>query len=208
MPGGIIVIKIFILQRMSYKYFTMNDSPYRFLQINANPLVDNYAQGKNLKSLFTYSDYDCKLLKSEIRNFFLERNLYPEIANLWTHMPNSVPDFYHTDRVKQIDQPNIEVAVNWLLDGEPGITQWSHAAINHKIKSGGIPKSGVPTDWYVKHCAAEFSAVLDRPMLIRVDVPHIVDTTGTNTYRLSYSLRFKGDPSWEYCLEQLKDVIL
>jgi hypothetical protein len=65
-----------------------------------------------------------------------------------------------------------------------------------------------PSEWYYRRNPPEFTTVLNRPMLTRVDIPHIVNTTGTSTIRLSYSLRFKDNPTWDYCLEQLKDIIL
>jgi hypothetical protein len=186
----------------------MNDIPYRYLQIDSNPLIDNFSQGRDLKKLFTYSDKGCRLLKPEIKDFFISKNLIPEVANLWTRPPNTLPMYYHTDRVRVPGEPNIEVAVNWLLDGEPGITQWCYSALDHKVVAGGLPESGIRSDWYGRDFPPEFNAVLKEPMLIRVDVPHIVNTIGTSTWRLSYSLRFKDDPTWDYCLEQLKDIIL
>jgi hypothetical protein len=134
--------------------------------------------------------------------------LFPEIGNLWARPANDLPKYYHTDRVKIKGEPNIEVAINWLLSGEPGLTQWSYAATNHKIVSDVSGFANIPTDYYSQHIPPEFTTVLNKPMLTRVDVPHVVNTTGTSTVRVSYSLRFKNDPTWEYCLEQLKDIIL
>ena len=186
----------------------MNELPYRYLQIDHSPLIENFSQGKDLNKLFTYQDRDCKLLKPEIKEIFISRGLIPEVANLWTRPPNTIPKYYHTDRVRTPGVPNIEVAVNWLLDGEPGLTSWCYAALNHKVVSGGLPESGIRSDWYDRKFLPEFTTVLNKPMLIRVDIPHIVDTRNTHTFRLSYSLRFKDDPSWNYSLEQLKDIIL
>jgi hypothetical protein len=185
----------------------MNDIPYRYLQISNNPLIDNFSQGKDLKKLFTYSDKGCRLLKPEIKDFFISKNLIPEVGNLWTRPPNKLPKYYHTDRVRVTGEPNIEVAVNWLLDGEPGITRWCYSALDNKVLSGGMNESGIRSDWYEQKSSPEFSTVLNNPMLIRVDIPHTVDTRGTESWRLSYSLRFKNDPTWEYCLEQLKNII-
>ena len=185
----------------------MNDVPYRFLQLSDSPLIDDYKQGRNLNQTFMYADEGCKLLKLEIAEFFINRGLFPEIGNLWARPANLLPDFYHTDRIKIEGEPNIEVAINWLLAGEPGLTQWSYAAMNHKVMTGVYGFTNVPTEWYYR-VPPDFTTVLNKPMLTRVNVPHIINTSGTNTIRLSYSLRFKDDPTWEYCLEQLKDIIL
>jgi hypothetical protein len=186
----------------------MNDVPYRFLQLSRDPLIDTYKQDRNLTQTFTYADVGCKLLKPEITEFFISRKLFPEIGNLWARPPNLLPDFYHTDRIKIKGKSNIEVAINWLLAGEPGLTQWSYAALEHKIVSKVYGFNNIPTEYYSQNASPEFTTVLNRPMLTRIDVPHIINTIGTSTVRLSYSLRFKDDPTWEYCLEQLKDIIL
>jgi hypothetical protein len=186
----------------------MNDIPYRFLQLNTEPLINGYAEGRNFSETFTFTDWGCALLKPEIIEFFTSRQLIPSVGNLWSRPPDKVPKYYHTDRVKIEGKPNIEVAINWLLAGEPGLTQWSYAAIDHKLVSNGLPPSKIPSDWYDRNIPPEFTTVLTKPMLTRINIPHVVNTLGTSTFRVSYSLRFKDDPTWDYCLEQLKDVML
>jgi hypothetical protein len=186
----------------------MNDTPYRFLQLSDSPLLDSYKKDRDLTRKFVYADIGCKLLKPEISEFFISRNLFPEIGNLWARPPNDLPTLYHTDRIKIEGEPNIEVAINWLLAGEPGLTQWCYAAKEDKAMSGAYGFAKFPSEWYYRRVPPEFTTVLNRPMLTRVDIPHIVNTTGTSTIRLSYSLRFKDNPTWDYCLEQLKDIIL
>jgi hypothetical protein len=182
-------------------------TPYQYLTIDPAPLIDfNYLDlGINPTEGFVYTDFGCNLLKPELKQFFIDRKLEPIFGNLWAREPNYCPTFYHTDQIKS--PKTVKCAINWLLSGEPGITEWSHEADNYPGGPGAAKYVGTLTDWFDGDIKPSFVAVLDRPMLIQVDVPHRVNTLGTNTLRMSYSLRFKDHPSWDYCVAALNEFI-
>jgi hypothetical protein len=184
-------------------------TPYKYLTVNTAPLIDfNYLDlGINPTKSFVYTDLGCDLLKPELKQFFIDRKLEPELGNLWAREPNFCPASYHTDQIKSQGNKTVKCAINWLLSGEPGITEWSHEAKNYFCGNGAAAYLGTLADWYDGYVKPSFVAVLDRPMLIQVDVPHRVNTLGVNTLRISYSLRFKNHPDWDYCVAALNEFI-
>jgi hypothetical protein len=187
-----------------------NEIPYRYLNLLNEPLIDEWKlKVPDFKKVFLYSDHGCELLKPNLKNLFLECGLTPFIGNLWSWEPNTLPKFYHTDQKIKPGIKKLTCALNWLIQGEPGITEWSYRALDEEIDMG-IKGNSYGTDsqwWGSKKSLPEFSAVLNKPMLIKVDVPHRVNTIGVNDYRISYSLRFAHKPDWSEVLLKLKDYI-
>jgi hypothetical protein len=184
-----------------------NISPFEYLKIDNDPLIKfNYSDFNidtaSTKS-FVYTDIGCKLLKPELKQFFIDRGLEPAGGNLWGRTPDLCPVYYHTDVGMETGKDTVKCAVNWLLSEEPGVTEWSYAAENYCAGSGISSYIELAGTWYWP-LDPEFTAVLDKPMLIRVDVPHRVNTLGVTTLRISYSLRFKNHPNWDRCVSALK----
>lgn len=182
--------------------------PFRYLNLPIDPLIDGWENVvENLNSFFVYFDKEGKtLLKPELKNLFLECGLDPIRGNLWSRQPFDLPWYYHTDQ-----KTNCELfAINWLLKGNPGLTEWSYAASEHKVEMDGKPGAyGTDTQWWGdKWTVPDISAKLDKPMMIVTDIPHRVNNSMSNTWRISYSLRFKGNPSWEIGLKKLAKYII
>lgn len=179
--------------------------PFEYLKINNDPLIKfNYSDlGVDSTKSFVFNDVGCNLLKPELKQFFINFGLEPSAGNLWGRTPNFCPAYYHTDQIKVTGKDTVKCAVNWLLSGEPGVTEWSYAAENFSSGCGTATYLETPANWYWP-LDPEFTAVLDKPMLIRVDVPHRVNTLGVTTLRISYSLRFKNHPNWDRCVSALK----
>lgn len=184
-------------------------TPYRYLTIDSNPLIDfDYMDlGVDPTKSFVYTDFGCNLLKPELKQVFKDRKLEPELGNLWAREPNFCPPCYHTDQLKSQGKETVKCSINWLLSGDPGVTEWSVKAKDYYYGNGSAMHLGTSADWYNGDIASDFVAVLDRPMLIQVDVPHRVNTEGFDTLRISYSLRFKHHPNWDFCVSALKDFI-
>jgi hypothetical protein len=184
--------------------------PYAYLTVDSNPLIDfSYLDlGVDASKSFVYTDFGCKLLKPDLKQFFVDLKLEPELGNLWAREPNFCPPCYHTDQLKSQGKEIVKCAINWLLSGEPGITEWSHKAKNYYYGNGAAMYLGTSADWYNGSIGSDFVAVLDKPMLIQVDVPHRVNTLGVDTLRISYSLRFKNHPDWDHCVSALQDFIV
>jgi hypothetical protein len=62
--------------------------------------------------------------------------------------------------------------------------------------------------WSDDNCPPDFSIQLNQPTLLNVDVPHRVNTLGISDWRISYSIRFLGNPSWEETIDKLQPYIL
>jgi hypothetical protein len=187
----------------------INETPYRYLKLPNNPLIDSWREKvPDFKKVFLYSDQGCNLLKPELKQIFLNCGLNPFMGNLWSWEPNNIPKFYHTDQKVKPGIKRLECSLNWLVQGEPGITEWSYSALD-KV-SIGLKGNSYKTDaewWGTRTTPSEFSAILNKPMLIRVDVPHRVNTTGVMDYRISYSVRFENKPNWLEVIDKLKDYI-
>jgi hypothetical protein len=180
--------------------------PYRYLNIFTNPLVTDWTRYiDNPEKIFLHIDQGGNYLLPEVKEFFLDLGLVPKRGNLWSRDPFNVPP-YHTDQKQDCEL----FAINWLLSGESGITEWSIKALKYKIEQNQQPllDKTDPQFWGDPVMVPDFSAVLDRPMMIRTDIPHRVNTLKNSTWRISYSLRFEDNPSWEAGLEKLKNYII
>jgi hypothetical protein len=188
----------------------LREKPYRYLRLPGNPLIDSWKDKIGNEEVFLYHDADCLLLKQDIRDLFLSTNLGPIVGNLWSWKMDTIPKFYHTDVTK--NGVKFNGAINWLISGSPGITEWSYTALdtpvgeansNHPFKKYGNTSSW----WGSQDTPSDFSSVLDKPMLIKINVPHRVNTIGEVGHRISYSLRFKNNPDWETVLEKLSGFV-
>jgi hypothetical protein len=184
--------------------------PYQYLNIAPDPLLPGWETIKNLNSVFIHFDHGCTLLKPEIKNIFLNQELIPSRGNLWSWAPNSLPKYYHTDQKETATTKCELCAVNWLMSGNPGNTEWSFKALEKKVNIQG--KTGLhgtePQLWGDIDLEADVSVPLSRPMLIRTNVPHRVNNLHNDTWRIAYSVRFKGNPSWEEVFEKLSGYVL
>jgi hypothetical protein len=184
-----------------------NNLPYRYLDLTLEPLLPEWKEVVlNFNSLFHYKDFDGNYLKPKLKKLFLDKGLIPMRGNLWSRPPRYKPH-YHTDQKVSCEK----FAINWLLIGQPGITEWSYSVLNHKIdEKTDTPlfENIDPQFWGPYDTDPDVTASLDKPMMIQTDIPHRVNTTHVYTWRISYSLRFKNNPTWEEGLEKLKDFII
>lgn len=185
-----------------------NELPYRYLDLPIEPLIagwENFVE--DLNSFFVYFDhFGNSLLKPELKELFLECGLSPKRGNLWSKKPVDLPWYYHTDQKTDCEL----FAINWLLKGQPGLTEWCSNALNYKVEMNGTPGAyGTDTQWWGnRYMIPDVSVKLNRPMMIVTDIPHRVNTLDADTWRISYSLRFEGNPSWETGLKKLSKFII
>ena len=184
-----------------------NDVPYRYLSLTDDPLVEDWKSViNNINSSFIYVDNEANLLRQDVKTLFLECGMIPKRGNLWSREPYSFPP-YHTDQ-----KVNCELfAINWLLIGEPGLTEWSYQALNYKIENNNLKplhKITSPQFWGDCYMKPDVTAVLNKPMMIKTNIPHRVNNENNSTWRISYSLRFEGNPTWEEGIEKLKNFII
>ncbi len=179
--------------------------PYRYLSLINDPLVEDWKGViEDINSSFIYLDSQGSLLKQELKNLFFDCGLIPKRGNLWSREPHNLPP-YHTDQ-----KVNCELfAINWLLIGEPGLTEWSYKALEYKDDNWTpLYKTTSPQFWGNMYMEPDFTAVLNKPMMIKTDIPHRVNNRDNNTWRISYSLRFENNPTWEVGLEKLSKFLV
>lgn len=188
-----------------------NQQPCYYLNIDEFPLVEGWeSKVERVDKVFLHLDLHCKLLKPDLHKFFSSVGLIPRAANLWSWEPDYLPPYYHTDDNGFKGEPRITSAVNWLISGPSGKTEWSFKALDHKINMAGRrnPYKTSSQWWGTKEDNPDVSVELIKPMLLNVDIPHRVNTLGTSEWRISYSVRFLGNPSWEESRAKLKTFIL
>jgi hypothetical protein len=185
-----------------------DNQTYQYLNFLKEPLLPSWKELVDLNSVFIYVDRGCLLLKPEIKDIFLNLNLTPARGNLWSWAPNSLPKFYHTDQKETETTKCEQCAINWLLSGSPGQTEWSFKAKDIEVNITGKIHGTEPQLWGYKELTPDISAPLDCPMLIRTNVPHRVNNLNNDSYRIAYSLRFKENPSWEEVFEKLSKFII
>jgi hypothetical protein len=189
------------------------NQPYKYLNFPKYPLLPGWQEKiKDLNSVFVYFDLGATFLIPEIKDIFLSKDLIPSRGNIWSWAPDSVPKFYHTDQ-KETETTTCELcAINWLISGNPGKTEWSFKALNDKIDDSNkmvfYPNVHKTQPQLWRASGPDFVAELTQPMAIRTNVPHRVNNLSSDTWRIAYSVRFKGNPTWETVLEKLQDYLV
>lgn len=189
----------------------MHKKPFRQLNLDNDVLIYAWKDFvPSFEEVFIKTDYNCSLVRKELIDFFLEKNLKPKLGHLWSWNPGLCPPYYHTDHKPQIGTKPLEVAINWLVYGDPGKTEWSYQALNNKIDMGDKTNPyKTPSQWWgAADLAPDFSISLTMPTLLNINVPHRVNTSDSNNFRISYSIRFQENPSFDEACEKLKNFII
>jgi hypothetical protein len=150
-----------------------------------------------------------EILEQDSINFFNANNLDIICGNIWS-WPQGPTGIWHIDqRSKELAQ---RVAINYLLDGDPGITEWIDRTkvvqigqftdpgfISYDIRFLKKPDELVDFSESIKPAM---------PMMIRTDIPHRVDRTNQQHMRWTFRifLREKNTYThltWERALQLL-----
>ena len=175
-------------------------TPYLHLDIPFNIKLDWKKTIKNLDIPQNILDHGCKLLEDETRNFLSSFNInLLSSANYWSwkYLPGSIYNYYHIDY--PIDKPNNgnhqHVALNFLLDGDAGETQWVDfdkcVKINTKVNS----IYGAPETNFISKKEPDYTTSLipKKVMLTRVDLPHRVSRATQINTRWTYRIMLLKD---------------
>ena len=201
----------------------MTDQPFRMLDIDFR-LNDGWKDhvGNDEKRQVIYDDQGDWLSASTIAllnelNFDIDYAMLWSWPKMWGHQlkVNNHPyqDYYHVDFPPS---HGVQVAINYLVKGDPSITEWVDEANTIRHKSAMNPA--------YKHQEVQLflnnggNVVQGRirkgvPMLIRIDVPHRVITSEIVDTRWVYSLRLKDRNTrkslkWEVAKERLQHFII
>jgi hypothetical protein len=147
-------------------------------------------------------DHGCSLLENETRDFLSGTGINLNIADYWSwkYLTESIYNFYHIDY--DIDKPNDEnhaqVALNFLLEGDPGETQWTDLDKCLKINSmvNYNPIFGtIQTNFISKEEPIHITSLIPKKvMLNRIDIPHRVCRDKQINTRWTYRIILKiGD---------------
>jgi hypothetical protein len=191
----------------------LNDCPYFPLNLDSFPLIDTWAEKvESYDNVFLYTDRGGELLKPNLRELFVGLELGPIVCNLWSWKIGITPKYFHTDKTKT--GVLLEGAINWFISGERGITEWSYKALEMPDGDAGTKnpfnkKYGNASNWWGgdNNLEADYSVVLDVPMLIKTQVPHRVNTLGCTGHRISYSVRFAENPKFDLIKTKLEKYI-
>ena len=159
-------------------------------------------------------DNDILLLDPKAKEFLASVDLFPYSANFWSWL-NRPPYVWHIDCPPGTGNC---VAINYLLCGPPGATEWIDESLVKYVGSVDDSRFDTPFLRYnnVQNHPADFSVSIRPgiPMLIRSDIPHRVNShqqVGTRwTYRIF--LRRMSDPhkilSWDTVEELLSPYFI
>lgn len=189
----------------------MHKQPFRYLDLDNGALIDTWKNAvPSFSDVFIKTDYNCSLVKENLLDFFVAHGLKPKLGHLWSWNPGMCPPYYHTDHKPQLGLKPLEVAINWLVYGDPGKTEWSYQALDYKIDMGEKTNPyKTPSQWWGNaELAPDFSIQLTKPTLLNINVPHRVNTLDSTGFRISYSIRFQENPSFDEACEKLKNFII
>ena len=136
------------------------------------------------------------VLDSQTLEFLMNANIKFYGCNVWSWLPSRSVPVWHTDT-------GFSVAINYLLDGEAGRTEWIDHSKVVKLKDMIDPEYGTGDTRYNSSKSPDFSESirLGHPMLIRNDIPHRVNRMGSTSIRWTLRLLLWGN--WEEALEKL-----
>ena len=147
-------------------------------------------------------------LEVETIKFFDDLGLEPYIANIWSWLKLS-PASWHID---QREEGEPVIAINFLLMGDAGKTEWTSFNKVKRIEAGEDPVYGTKDVRFLGSNVPEFSASIKPgyPMLIRNDIPHRVNRQGQEEVRWTIRLFIKKKDSdihlsWDEAVEIFKD---
>lgn len=198
----------------------MTDRVLYFLKNIPNNIAGWENKFPNLTQQQSYIDKDFAVLGEEAVNFFKAKGLTPVFGIVWSWPYRQNHElYYHTDQWhdgKGGIMSGDVVAMNFLLAGDPGLTEFvsfdktteidpsffsKKVNFNYRKFDGTSP----PDNSYV--------LTKDTPTIMRIDVPHRVNTNDIrpDQCRWSYSLRFnvgKNAADWQSCLDRLSDHLV
>ena len=190
------------------------EQPYHFLDINFE-VTDEW------RSLVPNGEYDKKhvildsgarYLTDDTRYFFECAGITPAFGYVWSwpRLKSSLKSqVYHTDFPQVVAQ----VAINYLIQGDPGITEWKEYGELESLGMKNFPKEGYQVDEYIGDGSPGIRASLtDIPMMAKIDVPHRVLTQQITNTRWTYSLRMRDRRNnefltWKNAVQYLKHYI-
>jgi len=198
----------------------MTDRVLYFLKDIPNNISGWEEKFPNLTQQQSYIDTDFKILGSDAVDFFKSKGLTPCFGIVWSwpYLQNKEL-YYHTDQWID-DNGGITfgdlISMNFLLAGDSGLTEFTSFDKTTEIDSSFYSKN-VKFNYRKFDSSAEpdstYILTKDRPSIMRIDVPHRVNTNNIdpNRCRWSYSLRFYVDnkpANWESCISRLSEHLI
>ena len=165
-----------------------NDLPFYFLNIDFSISDDWKKISKNVNmDRVVHVDENASLLGKQTRQIINEAGIDISFAYVWSWPQSEIPE-YHTDAPYGVAQS----AINTLLQGDSAVTQWirpENAVRYSSHTEPGVQEGAVL--WRSKSGVPDFKLSLspNKPVLIRLDIPHVVDTTNVKQLRWCYSIR-------------------
>lgn len=114
-----------------------------------------------------------ELLEDTTLQFLNSNGLKAKFANIWSWLPGTYP-IWHID---QQDARHSIVAINYLLEGDAGQTEWIGFEKTKQIRNDSIDSVyGTLDQRFISINKADFTESIrpGTPMMIRTDIPHRV----------------------------------
>lgn len=171
-----------------------------------------------IKPKSVYLDSGCKYLSESTLAFFDCAGIICDYGYIWTwpsidYWPEELRPIenqpYHTD----FPDGRAQVAINYILAGDPGATEWIDILRAKKYGIIDRPKYGYQvTSYQSDECDVRTSIKYGMPMLTRINVPHRVRAEGIVNTRITYSLRMydkklKKELTWSDAVKYLQPFI-
>ena len=197
---------------------SMTDRVLYFLKNIPNNISGWEDKFPNLTEQQSYIDKDFSILGEEAVNFFESKGLTPVYGIVWSWPYRQNHNLnYHTDQ--WYNENNVlcgaAVSMNFLLAGDSGLTVFVSFEKTTELDQFFSKKINFNYRKFIGFSEPENTYVLtkDKPSIMRIDVPHRVNTNNINPdqCRWSYSLRFsvgKNAADWQACVDRLSDHLI
>jgi hypothetical protein len=175
-------------------------NPYIHLDIPFNIKTEWKNSVNNFDIAQNIFDNGCSLIENETRDFLSVMGINLNLANYWSWKylnVKSLHHFYHIDY--DFNKPNnvnhAHAALNFLLEGDPGETQWTDFDKLIKINARFNPVTGgTETNFISKEEPKYITSIIPKKvMLTRVDIPHRVSRPKQINTRWTYRIILKID---------------
>ena len=171
-------------------------NPYLHIDIPFNVKTEWKNSVNNFDIAQNISDLGCSLLENETRSFLSDMGINLNIANYWSWRNLSGLSYpYHIDY--EIDKSNngnhTHAVLNFLLQGDPGKTQWTDFDKCIKINTKFNPITRASETNFISKEEPKYTTSLipKKVMLTRVDIPHRVFRPNQINTRWTYRIILK-----------------
>jgi hypothetical protein len=202
------------------------EQPYYILNLNfsLNDKWKTYADNNETRQVII--DKNCDMLSSITKSVFEDLGFQVEYALLWSWprmlgygtkvYGHPYEDHFHIDYPLRY---GAEVAINYLIRGDPGKTEWVDMKYVTHVGTANNPayerQSHNDVQLFLNNGGEVVQAILqpDKPMLACINVPHRVVTSDIIDTRWAYSLRLldkktNKSVTWETAKKYLRNHLV